>query len=553
MDGSFCCWGQPLVRSMAAALFLPTNPNPTANPTSSLRPPRPSTSGELHFRPRLAPRRARARTHLPAAFGRGSPAAAAAAERGGKDYYATLNIRRDATLKEVKSAYRSLARKYHPDMNKSHGAEEKFKEISAAYEILSDKEKRSMYDRFGETGLHGDYGGGDFGANRVDPYELFNAFFGSADKFFGGMGAGRFHYSSNVNDNRGLDIRYDLLLPFEESILGGKREISIFRHESCGTCHGSGAKSGNSITECTQCRGQGRSMKSQRTPFGIVSQISSCLNCDGSGKIITEHCTRCYGSGKVKVERSIEVDIPGGIEDGSAIRITGGGSVDKQRGVSGDLYIFVRVKEREGIYRDGLSLYSDVTIDYTEAILGTTVKVETIEGWRDLYIPPGIQPGEKLKFAQLGAPDIKRPNHRGDHNFVIKVKIPKNLSDQARSLVEDLAALNGTQDISVSGDDQGNLRKTSHHSSARKKISFWGSVRNLFRADDGDQRFASISAHCVIPRLTSQRGIHPAARLLEGCFMITALIFVMSRMVKFRICPKQYEPATKAKHAEGGV
>uniref|UniRef100_A0A453ILN9 J domain-containing protein n=1 Tax=Aegilops tauschii subsp. strangulata TaxID=200361 RepID=A0A453ILN9_AEGTS len=331
--GQFGVRGQPPPRSMAAALYLPANPNPTPNPTSSLRPPlpRPSTSGELHFRPRPVPRRARARTHLPAAFGR-RPPAAAAAERGGKDYYATLNVRRDATLKEVKSAYRTLARKYHPDMNKSPGAEEKFKEISAAYEVLSDKEKRSLYDRFGETGLHADYGGGDFGAHGVDPYELFNAFFGSSNKFFGdSMGPGRFHYSSNVKDNRALDIRYDLLLPFEESILGGKREISISRHETCGACHGSGAKSSNSITECTQCRGQGRSMKSQRTPFGIVSQISSCLNCDGSGKIITEHCPSCDGSGKVQVERSIQVDIPGGIEDGSAIRITGGGSVDKQR------------------------------------------------------------------------------------------------------------------------------------------------------------------------------------------------------------------------------
>uniref|UniRef100_A0A453IM05 CR-type domain-containing protein n=1 Tax=Aegilops tauschii subsp. strangulata TaxID=200361 RepID=A0A453IM05_AEGTS len=171
-----------------------------------------------------------------------------------------------------------------------------------------------------------------------------------------------------------LYCSYDLLLPFEESILGGKREISISRHETCGACHGSGAKSSNSITECTQCRGQGRSMKSQRTPFGIVSQISSCLNCDGSGKIITEHCPSCDGSGKVQVERSIQVDIPGGIEDGSAIRITGGGSVDKQRGVSGDLYIFVCVEEKQGIHREGLDLCSDVTIDCTDAILGTTVK-----------------------------------------------------------------------------------------------------------------------------------------------------------------------------------
>uniref|UniRef100_A0A0E0NRS7 J domain-containing protein n=1 Tax=Oryza rufipogon TaxID=4529 RepID=A0A0E0NRS7_ORYRU len=390
---------------MAAALIVPANPNPTPNPTSSLRPPSRAASSVLRF-----PRRDRARTHLTAAFGRGSPAAAA--ERGGKDYYATLNLRRDATLQEVKTAYRTLARKYHPDMNKDPGAEEKFKEISAAYEILSDEEKRSLYDRFGEAGLTGDYGGGDIGSNGIDPYELFNAFFGGPDKLFrDSMGAGRFHYGTKVTDNRGLDIRYDLLLSFEESIIGGKREVSIFRYETCGTCHGTGAKSSNDITECTQCRGQGRLMKTQRTPFGIVSQISTCLNCDGKGKA------------KSKLNA-----------------ISGR--------ATGDLYIFVHVNKKEGIHREGLDLFSDVTIDYTDAILGTTVKVETIEGFKDLYIPPGTQPGERLKFAQLGAPDIKNPTIRGDHNFVINVKIPKSISNQERTLVQEIAALKETGCIS---------------------------------------------------------------------------------------------------------
>ncbi|XP_039785660.1 chaperone protein DnaJ-like isoform X4 [Panicum virgatum] len=402
----------------ATALFLPANPNPTPRLPCSFRQTTPaSTSDELHFRLRL-PRHARARTRLPAAFGRGSPAAGRGEK---KDYYATLNIRRDASLQEVKAAYRTLARKYHPDMNKSPGAEEKFKEISAAYEILSDEDKRSLYDRSGEEGLYGDYVHGDIGTHGIDPYELFNAFFGGSDKIFGdSMAPGEFHYSAEVNDNRGLDISYDLLLSFEESILGGKQEINIFRQETCGTCHGTGAKSSNGITECTRCRGQGRLMKTQRTPFGIVSQISSCLNCGGSGKIITEHCTECHGSGKAQVERSIEVDIPGGIADGSTIRVRGGGSVDKQRGASGDLYIFIRVNEKQGIYRDGLNLYSDISVDYTDAILGTTVKVETVEGFMDLRIPSGTQPGENLKVSQLGVPDIRRPNVRGDHYFMIK-------------------------------------------------------------------------------------------------------------------------------------
>ncbi|CAN6295957.1 unnamed protein product [Urochloa humidicola] len=524
----------------AAALFLPANPNPTPSLPYSLRqaiPASTSTSEELRFRLRL-PRHAHARTHLPAALGRGSPAAG----RREKDYYATLNIRRDATLQEVKAAYRTLARKYHPDMNKSPGAEEKFKEISAAYEVLSDEDKRSLYDRFGEEGLSGDYVHGDIGTHGIDPYELFNAFFGGSDKIFGdNMAPGGFHYGTKVNDNRGLDISYDLLLSFEESILGGKREINIFRHETCGTCHGTGAKSSNGITECTQCRGQGRLMKTQRTPFGIVSQISSCLNCGGSGKLITEHCIECHGSGKVQVEHNIKVDIPGGIADGSSIRVRGGGSVDKQRGASGDLYIFIRVHEKQGIHRDGLNLYSDISVDYTDVILGTTVKVETIEGFKDLHIPSGTQPGENLKLSQLGVPDIKRPNVRGDHYFVIKVKIPKNISDRERSLIEELAALNKAQNISVPGE------VPSHHPSARRKRSFLGSIWNLFREDKGDQRFASISVQPIIPGWTRQ-GPGPAVPLLlKGFITIAAFLLVISRTTKTRFIGNRDDRPAQAK------
>ncbi|RLN19900.1 chaperone protein DnaJ-like [Panicum miliaceum] len=523
----------------ATALFLPANPNPAPSLPCSFRQTTPaSTSDVLHFRLRL-PRHARARTHLPAAFGRGSPAAG----RGEKDYYATLNIRRDATLQEVKAAYRTLARKYHPDMNKSPEAEEKFKEISAAYEILSDEDKRSLYDRSGEEGLYGDYVHGDIGTHGIDPYELFNAFFGGSDKIFGdSMAPGGFHYSAEVNDNRGLDISYDLLLSFEESILGGKWKINIFRHQTCGTCHGTGAKSGSGITECTRCRGQGRLMKTQRTPFGIVSQISSCLNCGGSGKVITEHCTECHGSGKVQVERDIKVDIPGGIADGSTIRVRGGGSVDKQRGASGDLYIFIRVNEKQGIHRDGLNLYSDVSVDYTDAILGTTVKVETVEGFRDLHIPSGTQPGENLKFSQLGVPDISRPNIRGDHYFVIKVKIPKNISDRERLLVEELAALSKAQNISVPRE------VPSLHPSARRKRSFWGSIWNLFREDKGDQRYASISVQPIIPGWTSRRGAEPAVPLLlKGFLMIAAFLLVISRTTKPRFIRNRDDRPTQAK------
>ncbi|TVU47890.1 hypothetical protein EJB05_07506, partial [Eragrostis curvula] len=522
---------------MSATALLPrATPNPTPRPSCSLRHSPPQS---VPCNRRLHPRRARTRTRVPAAFGKGSAAGAATGRRE-KDHY--------ATLQEVKAAYRTLARKYHPDMNKSPGSEEKFKEINAAYEILSDEEKRSLYDRFGEAGLSGGYGSGDIGTHEIDPYELFNAFFGGSDKFFGDNMSGRgFHYSTKNTNNRVLDIRYDLLLSFEESILGGKRQINIFRHETCDTCHGTGAKSSNSIAECYQCRGQGRIMKTQKTPFGTVSQISSCLNCDGSGKIITDHCSSCYGSGRVQVEHSIKVDIPGGIDDGSTIRVTGGGSVDKQRGVSGDLYIFVRVNEKQGIHREGLNLYSSFTIDYTEAILGTTVKVETIEGFKDLRIPPGTQPGEILKFSQLGAPDIKKPNVRGDHNFVINVKIPKSISDLERSLLKELAALKETKSISVPEiTNAENLRKQNHHSSSRRKSSFWGSIRNFFRSDEGGQKFASISTQPVIPHWTSHRGKHPAPPLLKILLMLTAFFFVFTRASKLRLSRKRNDGAIQA-------
>lgn len=381
---------------------------------------------------------------------------------------------------------------------------------------------------------------------QIDPYELFNAFFGSSDKLFGdSMGSGGFHYSAEAKDNRALNISYNLLLSFEESILGGKREINVFRHETCGTCHGTGAKCSNDITECTRCRGQGRLMKTQRTPFGIVSQISSCLNCEGSGKVITEHCTECYGSGRVQIERIIKVDIPGGIDDGSTIRISGGGNVDKQRGASGDLYIFVRVNKKQGIHRDGLNLYSDASVDYTDVILGTTVKVETIEGLKDLHIPPGTQPGENLKFSQLGVPDIKKPNVRGDHYFMIKVKIPKSISGQERLLVEELAALKKAQNISVPEPTKiENFRERNHHPSAKRR-SFWGRVWNFFRDDKGDKRFASISVQPIIPGWNSCRGTDTAVPLLLKGFLMTAIFLFVIRS-KLRYTGKRIDRPTQA-------
>lgn len=415
------------------------------------------------------------------------------------DYYATLKVSRNATLQEIKSSYRNLARKYHPDMNKSPEAEEKFKEISAAYEVLSDDEKRSLYDHYGEAGLQGEYGGDGVGMQGIDPFEVFNAFFGETNEFFGDPEG--LNFKTKFNRSQGLDIRYDLSLSFEESIFGGRQELNVTRFQTCNNCNGTGAKSSNCIKTCSECGGRGGVMKTQRTPFGVVSQVSTCSKCGGDGKTITDQCRSCSGEGKVQVKQSVRVNIPAGVSDGSTIRVQGEGSIDKKRGTIGDLYLFIHVNEKPGIRREGLNLYSDVRIDYTEAILGTTVMVETIEGYRDLQIPSGTQPGETLKFSNMGVPNMKRPSVRGDHHFTVRVEIPKNISDAERSLVEELASLRATevQSIRSSGMldndiEKQKMRKRRNRSSRKRtKGSLWSSVRNLFGGNQTRAGFASFS------------------------------------------------------------
>ncbi|PPS16896.1 hypothetical protein GOBAR_AA03679 [Gossypium barbadense] len=382
------------------------------------------------------------------------------ATSSGSDYYSTLNVSRGATLQEIKTSYRSLARKYHPDMNKTPGAEEKFKEISAAYEVLSDNEKRSLYDRFGEAGLQGEYdGSGDYSA-AVDPFEVYNAFFGGSDGFFGGIvEPGGFNFNLRNNGSNDLDIWYELHLNFEESIFGGEREIMVSYLETCNDCGGTGAKTSSCIKSCTDCGGKEKEdmqkqvkkeakFKEERGFLPTCGRncrsafvVSTCSSCGGKGKIITEKCRRCSGYCKVKVKRSMRVIIPPGVADGFTKRIRGEGNVDKKRklvscnnraislsrGFAGDLFVVLRIGVKQGIWRDGLNLYSKINVDYTEAILGTVVKVETVEGIKDLRIPCGIQPGDAVKLSRLGVPDVNKPSVRGDHHFIVNVLIPKDI------------------------------------------------------------------------------------------------------------------------------
>ncbi|RYR07960.1 hypothetical protein Ahy_B05g075463 isoform B [Arachis hypogaea] len=418
------------------------------------------------------------------------------AKAGTSDYYSVLNVSRNATLQEIKASYRKLARKYHPD--KRPGAEEKFKEISAAYEMM----RKDLY----MTALVSQVYKEKMEGQPVDPFDLFDAFFGRTDGngMFGESDEGGMNFSFRSNRSRGLDIRHDLYLSFEESIFGVRREIEVSCFEPCNDCDGTGAKSRNCIKICTNCDGRGGEMKSQKTPFGIMSQVSTCSKCGGIGKIITDHCRRCEGSGQVKSKRTMEVVIPPGASDGDTTQIRGEGNFDSRRHISGDLFVVLHVDEKQGIWREGLHLYSKINIDFTDAILGSVKKVETVEGLRDLQIPSGVQPGEAVKLSRLGVPDMNRPSFRGDHYFIVNVLIPKNISATERVLVEQLASLRASKYDSLSSKDTGisqgkfkefNMDPKYQDSSKRTKHvgSLWTSIQNFLRRGQSEEKFASIS------------------------------------------------------------
>ncbi|KAJ4961044.1 hypothetical protein NE237_020954 [Protea cynaroides] len=449
----------------------------------------------------------------------------------GSDYYATLDLNRNATLQEIKSSYKKLARKYHPDLNRSPGAEEKFKEISAAYEVLSDDEKRSLYDRFGEAGLQGEYAGSGVDSQGVDPFEVFDTYFGAPNGFFGG---GEYSNTRNLD----LDIRCDLSLSFEESIFGGQRDIEVSCFETCDNCAGTGAKSSSCINSCTDCRGRGGVMKSQRTPFGIVSQVTTCSKCGGDGKIITDHCRRCGGQGRISSKRSIKVVIPPGVNNGATMKIQGEGNFDKKRGAAGDLYLFIHVNEKRGIWREGLNLYSKISVDYTEAILGTVVKVETVEGLRDLQVPRGIQPGDTVKLSRMGVPNMRKPAIRGDHQFIVNIEIPKDVSDTERILVEKLASLRAYKrhhsfpanvETNVDKHDTENQQSNASSEGTNQSTSLWSSIRNFFGRKQSSTGFASFNLETSAPILTCGR---PNSSLVISFSMVFLLMYIFSLMGK---------------------
>ncbi|CAN0878321.1 Chaperone protein DnaJ [Linum grandiflorum] len=363
--------------------------------------------------------------------------------RASADYYSTLGVPKSASIKDIKAAYRRLARQYHPDVNKEPGATDKFKEISAAYEVLSDDKMRSRYDQFGEAGVKSTVGG-QSDAYTVNPFDLFETFFGSNAAGFSGMDQTGFRTRGRSTVTKGEDIRYDITLEFTEAIFGAEKEFALSHLETCEACTGTGAKIGTKKRICSTCGGRGQVMRTEQTPFGLFSQVSVCPNCGGDGEVISEYCRKCSGEGRLRTKKNIKVKVPPGVTTGSILRVAGEGDAGPRGGPAGDLYVYLNVKEISGIQRDGITLRSAISISYVDAILGTVVKVNTVDGESELKIPSGTQPGDVLVLSKKGAPKLNKPSIRGDHFFSVKVGIPKRISAKERELLEELASLSNT-------------------------------------------------------------------------------------------------------------
>jgi molecular chaperone DnaJ len=351
-----------------------------------------------------------------------------------RDYYEVLSVAKNASADEIKKAYRRLARQYHPDVSQEADAETKFKEINEAYEILSDTQKRSMYDRFGHAGVSGAPGGGfggfDFGVGR-DPFEIFEEVFGS----FGGFGANR--RQTGRRPRRGADLRYELVMEFEEAVFGLEKEIEVPRQETCPNCNGNKSEPGTNPIRCPECNGTGE----VRRQAGFFINISTCPRCQGAGEIITTPCRECQGRGHVVKTRRLSVKIPGGVDNGTQIRLSGEGESGAYGGPPGNLYVAIKVKPHTYFRRHEDNVYLELAINITQAALGDEVEVPTLDGKELITIPAGTQTGETVRLKNKGIPRLRRDgttSSRGDQVVTIQVRTPTNLTKEQRQLLLEL-------------------------------------------------------------------------------------------------------------------
>jgi molecular chaperone DnaJ len=366
-----------------------------------------------------------------------------------RDYYETLGVSRNAEQDEIKRAYRKLARKYHPDVNKEEGAEETFKEVSRAYEVLSEPEMRGRYDRFGEAGVGGAAAGGGF-----QDFQDMGGFADIFESFFNGF-SGQPGQQRRRGPMRGDDLRLNLKLDFKEAVFGGEKEIRISHLETCLTCTGTGAKPGTRPRTCSTCNGAGQVRRATRTPFGIFNQVSACPTCNGSGEVVEDRCETCGGSGQKQTTKKLKITVPAGVENGTRLRVSGEGDSGKRNGPAGDLYVYLVVNDDATFKRDGINILSDLKVSYLQAILGCELEVETVDGRVGLQIPAGTQPNTVLSLDGRGVPRLGNPVSRGKHLITVKVDIPTRLKADERELLTKLAEVRG--DIVGKGKKEGFL------------------------------------------------------------------------------------------------
>lgn len=343
-----------------------------------------------------------------------------------RDYYDVLGVSRTASEEEIRKAYRRLARQYHPDVNKDPGAEDTFKEINEAHEVLSNPEQRAAYDRYGHAAFNGSAGAGDpFGFSRSPFGDLFESFFG---------GSGR---TQQRTIPRGGDVKVTIELSFEEAVFGVEREIQVHRYEPCEECGGTRMRGGVEAPTCTTCHGAGEVRRVQNTILGQFMTATTCERCGGEGKVVTDPCPTCRGRGRVSRTRTIVVTVPPGVDDQSTLRITGQGE-QLRNGVNGNLFVGLKVRPHKELGRSGKHILYDLPINIAQAALGDEIEIPTVEGPVLFTIPPGTQPNQQFRLRGKGVPDL-RGGERGDQIVTVHVVVPTELTPEQRILLEQLS------------------------------------------------------------------------------------------------------------------
>ena len=381
-----------------------------------------------------------------------------------QDYYAVLGVARSASDEEIRRAFRKKAMEFHPDRNKNADAEDRFKEINEAYQVLSDSKKRQQYDRFGAAGVGA---GARAGGSPFDGFDVFGGFGDIFDSFFGDASA-----RGARQPRRGGDLQQQVALSLEESVFGASRQVEVNRLEQCHNCSGAGNEPGTAVNTCTDCRGAGQVRRSQRSVFGQFTQVVGCPSCRGRGSVITTPCANCRGAGRERRQRKIEVKIPGGIEGGMQVRINGEGDAGTDGGGSGNLYVAVDVHEHSFFRREGHDLVYTLPLNLIEASLGVEKTIPTIDGFsEELQLPQGTQPGTEFRIRNKGVTHL-HSNRRGDLRVLVDVRVPNSLNSHQRDLLEELArSFNGDSPSEESSSPSATRTKRGSRRSRKKTVS----------------------------------------------------------------------------------